>query len=203
MHSIDNLAAYILNKYKSEITPMKLQKLLYYIKVWILIDGKGILDTTWKFEAWKHGPVNPFIYHKFKGYKNNPIQNVPEYQPPNKEELEIIDFILESYAFYNAITLSKATHAEDPWINKKDYNGTITDEEICNYYSKELFAKNFPLNFNQCYYPPNTLAHYAYTFDMAKDDKASEYIFDSIEEYKSLFIEVKNHTKSFYRDSLG
>ncbi|MEX0685432.1 MAG: type II toxin-antitoxin system antitoxin SocA domain-containing protein [Balneolales bacterium] len=201
MHSIKVLAAYILNKYPNEITPMKLQKLLYYVKVWTVVAGIKVLDPNHKFHAWKHGPVNPSIYQEYKSYKKYPIDKTPQYKSPNSEELEIIDFILDSYSFYNAITLSKATHAEDPWLNKKDYNGVITDADIIEYYSKESFAKNFPIGGGSGYYPPNTIAHYAYVFDMDKDDLASEIIFDSIDEYKDVFTQAKeqsDHFSNFY-----
>jgi len=195
MHSIHNIASYILNKYKGEITPMKLQKLLFYVKVWTLVSGKKMIKSSDAFYAWKHGPVNPSIYHKYKEYKNNPIQDTPSYTPLSNEEKEVVDFILDSYGFYNAITLSKATHSEDPWINKREVNGRITDQEILDYYVHESFAKNFPLNQNQGYYPPNTISHYAFIFDMDKTDKAAEIMFDSIEEYKSLFSKASEDFK--------
>jgi uncharacterized phage-associated protein len=196
MHSLHNIASYILNKYQGEITPMKLQKLLFYIKVWTLVADKKMIKSSDAFYAWKHGPVNPAIYHHYKEYKNNPIQDTPHYISLSNEEKEVVDFILDSYGFYNAITLSKATHAEEPWINKRDINGRITDQEILDYYTHESFAKNFPLNKNQGYYPPNTISHYAFIFDMDKSDKAAEITFDSIEEYKNLFSKVSKEYKS-------
>lgn len=107
----------------------------------------------------------------------------------------MVDFILDSYGFYNAITLSKATHADDPWTIKRGVNGRITDQEILNYYTHESFAKNFPLNKSQGYYPPNTISHYAFIFDMDKTDKAAEIMFDSIEEYKSLYSKALDDCK--------
>lgn len=196
MHSIQNIAAYILSKYHGEITPMKLQKLLYYIKVWSLVAGYKIISDSDTFYAWKYGPVNPDTYHKYKAYKNKPISEEPKSVHLSSEEQEIIDFILDSYSCYNAITLSKTTHSEDPWINNKDTGGKISDDEILNYYKNEPFAKNFPLNKSGGYYPPNTTAHYAYVFDMDKNDKATEIVFDSIEEYISKFNEAKE-TKSY------
>ena len=195
MYSLHNIASYILNKYPGEITPMKLQKLLYYVKVWTLVADKKMIKSSDAFFAWKHGPVNPSIYHQYKGYKNNPIEDTPSYLPFTDDEKEVVDFVLDSYGFYNAITLSKATHAEDPWINKREVNGRITDQEILDYYTNESFAKNFPLNMSQGYYPPNTISHYAFIFDMDETDKAAEVVFDSIDEYKSLFSKVSEDYK--------
>ncbi|MAO65662.1 MAG: hypothetical protein CL666_11750 [Balneola sp.] len=195
MHSLHNIASYILNKYPGEITPMKLQKLLYYVKVWTLVADKKMIKSSDAFFAWKHGPVNPSIYHQYKGYKNNPIEDTPSYLPFTDDEKEVVDFVLDSYGFYNAITLSKATHAEDPWINKKEVSGRITDQDILDYYTHESFAKNFPLNKTHGYYPPNTISHYAFVFDMDKTDKAAEVMFDSIEEYKNLFSKASEDYK--------
>lgn len=195
MHSIHKIAAYVLSKYKGAVTPMKLQKLLYYVKVWSLVAGHKIISDSDAFYAWKYGPVNPETYRKYKAFKNQPITVELNNVSLDSDEQEIIDFILESYSCYNAITLSKATHSDDPWINNKETSGKISDDEILNYYKKESFAKNFPLNESKGYYPPNTIAHYAYVFDMDKNDKATEIVFDSIEEYREKFEEAKQAKK--------
>lgn len=192
MHSIQNIAAYILNKYEGQITPMKLQKLLYYVHAWSLVAGKQIICSKDGFYAWKHGPVNPEVYHTYKGYKNQPITETPSYEPLNKYEQELADFILESYDAYNAVTLSKTTHIEDPWIKNKDTGGFISDDEMTSFYQNESFAKNFPLYSGTKYYPPKTISHYAYVFDMEKGDAAAEVEFDSIEEYKKLLVETQS-----------
>ncbi|WAK02791.1 Panacea domain-containing protein [Methylobacter sp. YRD-M1] len=49
------------------ITPMKLQKLVYYAHGWNLgIFGEPLIDET--IEAWKYGPVIQPIYHEFKSF---------------------------------------------------------------------------------------------------------------------------------------
>ncbi|MDR8392086.1 DUF4065 domain-containing protein [Aliifodinibius sp. S!AR15-10] len=193
MQTLNNVASYILNKYKGEITPMKLQKLLYYIKVWSLVGGQNLFPKNDSFHAWKFGPVNKSIYHKYKEYGSKPIPESPNYEYIQENEKHFIDFILESYMPYNAITLSKTTHSEDPWINKSDsVFDKISDKDIIDYYSKESFAKNFPLGTNNKYYPPKTNSHYAFVFDMDEDDEAAEITFDSIQDYKEKFQEASS-----------
>src|SRR5680860_1484667 len=110
MYSLKSLASYILHKYKGEVTPMKLQKLLYYVKVWTLVAGKKIIPSYQGFYAWKYGPVNPGIYHDYKHFKSDNIGETSTHSNLEKDDKELIDFILDSYGCYNAITLSKTTH---------------------------------------------------------------------------------------------
>jgi len=50
---------------------------------------------------------------------------------------------------------------------------------------------------NSQYYPPNTMSHFTFTFDMDKTDKAAEIIFDSIDDYKELFSKASKDYKDF------
>lgn len=172
------LAKYIAGKYPSSVSPMKLQKLMYYCYAWQLVAKKKFFEAT--FEAWPHGPVDPEIYDEYKGFGKNPITIADT--PQIKET--IIDFILDSYSVYSAIELSKTTHEEKPWKMYKSTNEVIPDDTLYNYYSTQAFAKNFPLENSGKYYPPKTSAHYAFTFDMEK-----EYVpeFSSLKEYLESF----------------
>lgn len=194
---ISHLAYYILENYSSVeggITPLKLQKLLYYTKAWGLVSGE--LSVSGQFKAWKNGPVNGYIYHQFKEYGDQPI---PKHEagpvPPSKKKL--IDFILESYTHFDAITLSAMTHEEDPW-EQTPKDEVISDQLIKKFYSQQLFAKNFPLDENKPYYPVYTDFMYSFIFDFQEDDKAKEIIFDSFDEYKKLMQQSKKDLKNFF-----
>lgn len=192
MQSLEILSKYILKKFQGEVTPMKLQKLLYYVKVWTTVVGNSIIPkwSSQSFYAWKFGPVNPTVYHKYKGFGKSHINLVPDAFISDEDEKKLVDFILDSYGCYNAITLSKTTHTEDPWLKHKDDSGKITDEDIKEYYSNESFSKNFPLDSNGKYHPPKTSSYYAYVFDMKENDEASEVVFDSVDEYKQIFMKT-------------
>ena len=75
-YSSEKIANFFLGlaqKEQVELTPLKLQKLLYFAHGWHLVldsDGDPLLDED--IEAWKYGPVVPSIYHKFKEFRNNP-----------------------------------------------------------------------------------------------------------------------------------
>ncbi|PAU95403.1 hypothetical protein CK503_04190 [Aliifodinibius salipaludis] len=199
MQNLENIAGHILNKFQGNITPMKLQKLLYYVKVWTTVAGKKTISNTpdQAFYAWKYGPVNPEIYHEYKGYGKNPIKDIPLFSPIPSNEKKLINFIVDSYGCYNAITLSKTTHTEEPWIKNQEFGGKISDEEILDYYSKESFAQNFPLDKDNKFYPPKTTSHHAYVFDMAEDDEATNVYFDSLDEYLDEFNKASKEAHLF------
>lgn len=172
------LAKYIVGKYPGSISPMKLQKLMYYCYVWQLVAGEKIFEAS--FEAWQHGPVDPDIYGAYKSFGASIIAGDEE----TKLQNQFIDFVLDSYSVYSAIELSKTTHEEDPWKMYVTKSGIIPDDILVDYYSPQVFAKNFPLKEGNIYYPPKTTSHYAFTFDMEK-----EYVpeFSNIEEYLNSF----------------
>jgi len=126
MVKISHLAYYILENYssvKGGITPLKLQKLLYYTKAWGLVSGEIKVDG--QFKAWKNGPVNLSIYHKCKKFGDQPIPVAHKYGFVSLNKKKLIDFILESYAHYEAVTLCSKTQQEDPW-KKAEKNEVIS-----------------------------------------------------------------------------
>ncbi len=179
-----SLAYHVLNTFH-DISPMKLQKLLYYVKVWGLVGKQPILDAS--FEKWKYGPVNQEVYQKFKhcGSSKIPYSDPhPFLHEPTPEEKKTVDFILECYAPFDAITLSSMTHQDVPW-KKTALNHIISEKLMLDYYSKLPFAKNFPFDESKPFYPVETDFHYAYIFDMdAKSAEASHY--PSYTKYKQL-----------------
>lgn len=182
------LAQYIVSKYPKQVTPMKLQKLMYYCYVWQLVANDKKFEAS--FEAWPYGPVEPQIYESFKKFGRNPIK--PDSSPDINEPL--IDFILDSYSVFSAVELSKTTHMELPWKKFKNTNEVIPDEELVAYYSEQVFAKNFPMGNSPKFYPPKTSSHYSFTFDMDE-----EYVpeFDNIEDYLNNFSAEKERLNTW------
>jgi|SRR5690625_1735821 len=176
------LSKYIAAKYAGEITPMKLQKLLYYCYVWQLVANEKKFEAS--FEAWPYGPVEPDIYKAYKSFGKKPVtvSEHPEVHEP------LLDFIMDSYAVYSAIELSKTTHLESPWKKYKATSSVIPDNELIAYYSKQAFAKNFPLEEGKAYFPPKTSSHYSFTFDM---DKEYVPVFDNLDDYLNSFSKEK------------
>ena len=57
---------------KQTLTPMKLQKLVYYAHGWYLgLTGRPLLDEL--IQAWSFGPVVRSLYNEFKEFGADPI----------------------------------------------------------------------------------------------------------------------------------
>lgn len=119
------VADYILLKASERdiaITPMKLQKLLYFAHGWMLGVYKRPLIKE-QFEAWKHGPVVRTLFDTAKSYGSNYIDrllvttNTKELEGKiDKYEEKIIDFTIDMYGQFSALELSELTHRENtPW----------------------------------------------------------------------------------------
>ena len=65
----------VLKRAKSEnikVTPMKLQKLLYFVSCeYVKATGTELLSEH--FEVWQFGPVLPSVYNEFKSFHSSPI----------------------------------------------------------------------------------------------------------------------------------
>ena len=104
------------------LSPLRLQKLLYYCQGWHLgLRGKPLFNDP--IEAWIYGPVVPKIYAHFADYGNIPI---PDKAFSNKEpklsknECEFIQTVWEAYKGYSAISLKEMTHKESPWMDARE-----------------------------------------------------------------------------------
>ena len=119
---------------KGSLTPLKLQKMLYYAQGWhMALHGAELFPD--ELEAWAHGPVCPEVYHAFKGFGFNPIPA----QFPVQELPEFNDFITKlwtAYGPYSAKSLEEMTHQETPWL--KSYDGSR-----CKIIPKELIRSYF------------------------------------------------------------
>lgn len=123
------------------LSPMKLQKLMYFADGWVLaLTGYKLINE--KFEAWEYGPVIRHVYEEFSAFGGREIDKTTATQPEEIHEegtVRLINTILEKYGSYSAITLSQMTHEKDsPWdISwKKGKNTVISPEEMKSYFSK-------------------------------------------------------------------
>lgn len=126
-----------------DITPMKLQKLVFYAHAWSLVMSNKPLVND-KVFAWTYGPVFESIYHEFKGYGStnitkpgtelllndnvNSILKAKYVAPdiPDNDELteSIIDGVLDAYGDQSAIALSNLTHRPgSAWHTVVEKNG--------------------------------------------------------------------------------
>ena len=114
-----------------EVTPLTLQKLLYYIQGnYAAIYDKPLFDAL--CEAWVHGPVYRNVYNLFRDFKYNPIDDdrfVPLKEsalPLTPEAKEVVDRVLDTLGMYSGKVLESITHKEAPWLDAR--KGFLPDE---------------------------------------------------------------------------
>lgn len=118
-----------------EITPLMLQKLLYYVQgLTLTLTGKPIF--TEECEAWVHGPVYRKVYELFSSFKFNPIDDdkfalISDLKSTlTEEEKTTVKLVADTFGVYSAKTLEKLSHKEKPWLNaRKGYADEMHCEE--------------------------------------------------------------------------
>lgn len=126
---IDKVIKYLISRC-GEITPLGLQKALYYAQGLYYAFFKEYLFED-ECEAWVHGPVYKDVYHRFKDYQYNPIQqygNITESEF-SADELDVIDAVVKYVCCYRATVLEEFTHNEMPWIMAR---ADVKDNEATN-----------------------------------------------------------------------
>lgn len=125
----------------SLITPLKLQKLLYYAQAWSLV-FRGEMLFAEDIQAWVHGPVVPSVYQKYKGYGYTTLPQETSSASLESEEIEVLDVVWSTYGSRSAKFLEALTHIEEPWqkarmglLSTQVSNKTISPQDMKNYYS--------------------------------------------------------------------
>lgn len=125
------------------LSPMKLQKLVYFAHGWNLgLYGEPLINE--QVEAWKFGPVIRSLYHQFKHFGHSAITAPASYVDPDTwEEDEIsldnedtgtlprdralIERVWDVYKQYTPNQLSSMTHEPgSPWDHVfQQFNGML------------------------------------------------------------------------------
>ncbi|MGX2973740.1 Panacea domain-containing protein [Ursidibacter arcticus] len=99
----------------ADLTPMKLQKLMFFAQSWYLRTKNTLLFNE-AFARWQFGPVIPDLYQEFRGFGASVINrfacdalgNQPQITEPSI--LAFLDKIIEVYGQYTGPQLSAMTH---------------------------------------------------------------------------------------------
>jgi uncharacterized phage-associated protein len=152
---LGHIITHFVNQKGDTVSHKKLQKLLYYVDAWHLVNfGVPIVDED--FQAWVHGPVVPELYQKLKGFGFNDLKVVnDEYETVDEEieaiiknnnltsdQIEFINSVLNKYGGLSSFNLELLSHSEGPWIEaRKGYephqtcNVVIPKKRMHEYYS--------------------------------------------------------------------
>ena len=126
------ISKYIINKI-GDITPLALQKLLYFYEGFSLnFYNEGFME---KCECWAHGPVYRDIYNRFSSYRYEKINEdfAIDFSLIENKEIQLINEIIKSFGIYNGKILEFMTHKMEIYNSKKS-NQTISKKEMKEYF---------------------------------------------------------------------
>lgn len=148
------------------ISPLKLQKLLYYTQAWHWVYFGKENDLFEELpQAWVNGPVYPTIYERFKHIGiYDPItpssskisRNLSEqnsYLQLDVKQNEYIDSIFQFYGTKDHDSLVFLTHSEAPWSEKRvglspfePSNQELSKDTMFGYYSDRMKRNREKMN---------------------------------------------------------
>lgn len=133
----------------TDLSPMKLQKLLFFAQSWHLaLKREPLIDDF--FARWKYGPVIPSLYHEFKEYGSSAIREYGAHTVRTRDELRMVrptvpdedtqtwallDRIIEVYGGFSGAQLSAMTHESDgAWARTGGPDGgVIPNQDLARY----------------------------------------------------------------------
>jgi uncharacterized phage-associated protein len=114
--------------HRYSITPLKLQKLLYYAQAWHLVFQDQPLFGE-SIEAWIHGPVIPVVYQRYKQYGYKVIPELRQTDVLSLADQETLNLVCQNYGPQDAKVLEHLTHSEFPWLEART---GIGQNQSCN-----------------------------------------------------------------------
>lgn len=137
------------------VSPMKLQKLLFFLHAHC-VTRLGVNLIKQEFEAWERGPVIPSIYSEFKNEAKRPIKaRARQFDPVAAksvtakcvlpgELLNTVRLVFDFYKMFTATELSTISHVEDgPWYEAvrlfaagRNMDRRISSELIIQFFSE-------------------------------------------------------------------
>jgi len=131
LSKIDSVIDYLLCKCE-DITPLALQKALYYVQGFhFAFMGEFLFEED--CEAWAHGPVYRDIYKRYSSYRFDPIEGgeTCDEAALSNYEKAVIDSIIKNLCCYSGKILEGFTHSEAPWLRTRgDLSVTAASDRI-------------------------------------------------------------------------
>lgn len=138
---IDTVIQYLLFQCE-DITPLALQKALYYVQGFYFAFCRSFLFPE-DCEAWVHGPVYRDIYYRYRDRCFEPIEKPGEFDVSvfSSGEKIICDSVIDNICCYSGKVLERFTHNESPWLTTRgDLPSTAHSDRII---EKELIGDYF------------------------------------------------------------
>lgn len=141
------------NKMGYGISNLKLQKILYLVQAYFLIQTNHPCFNE-KIEAWDFGPVVPIAYEEFKKFAGMDIPTVNSYfvfdendiwntkriefneDCINSKDKALINKVVDKFSEYSSTDMVKLTQHQIPWIDAINsyQSNEITNKSIFEYF---------------------------------------------------------------------
>ena len=121
-----------------EVSPLKLQKILYYSQAWYLVFSNNERTLFSESpEAWVNGPVYPRVFNEYRYKVSNMRDNLTakdfdaednieeklakltESLSLSPDEIECLDSVITMYGAKTQDELVAITHNEKPWVDAR------------------------------------------------------------------------------------
>lgn len=151
--NVDNLIHYLYDRH-GELTPIKLQKGLYFLYAYYgatygeTKETDGVLEQNFddfptrlfdeEFEAWTYGPVIREVWRKHKAGEYG--SNEPVLTGIKQEILLFIDELFEQIKSVSDFSLVDRSHEDEVWIdayNSGVNNKTLDNDELIKEYKEK------------------------------------------------------------------
>ena len=116
--SVANKIIELAHENGEDVTPMKVNKLVYFCHAWMLgLYHEPLLSEP--IEAWKYGPVVSSVYDSLRRYGGYPVTRPITAAPQeeyNENEEDLINQVWNKYGKFHAYQLLSMTHRQGtPW----------------------------------------------------------------------------------------
>lgn len=155
-YDVLDISRYIIsysNKMDYGISNLKLQKVLYFVQAYFLIQT-GHPCFKDKIEAWDFGPVVPKAYGEYKQYGCGDIPTTKSFIMIDKDNIwnskrvefkeiaisdddkSLIDKVIDKFSDYSATDMVELTQHQTPWIDAiSSQSNEIKNESIFEYFN--------------------------------------------------------------------
>lgn len=119
---------------KKGVSPLKLQKLLYYSQLWFFVKNRTKLFGD-EIKAWVYGPVVYDVWDTFRYVKRNsiiPQNRLSDIEINDNEVLKHLNQVWNAYGHLSGSELVDLTHQDPPWTtSRKGYlNSQPSSQEV-------------------------------------------------------------------------
>ncbi|MDE7062152.1 MAG: DUF4065 domain-containing protein [Lachnospiraceae bacterium] len=140
--------AYLFQKMR-EVTPLALQKILYFIQgIYLARFHKPMFPEECR--AWVHGPVYETVYRLFRDFRYSPIEDDRfailrgRSGELGEQEKQVVDLVVQTFGMYSGKALETITHVEQPWLKAREgcgleaYSQAVVTKESMEEYFEEV-----------------------------------------------------------------